>query len=47
MKNKVLTIDSRIIPSIFIDYLKVVRSMEFEETPNYLILIDMLKREIN
>ena len=35
------------IPIILIEYMKAVRSLEFEEKPNYYILFDMFKREIN
>lgn len=33
-------------PKIFIELLKYVRSMEFEEKPNYYLIIDNFKREI-
>jgi len=33
-------------PQIFINLLKYVRSMEFEEKPNYYLIIDNFKREI-
>jgi len=33
------------VPGIFIEYIKHVRSLEFEEKPNYSILVDMFKRE--
>jgi len=35
------------IPEILHEFLKNVRSLEFEEKPNYSILMDMFKREIN
>lgn len=35
------------IPSILLDYLKCVRCLEYQETPNYSILIDGFKREIS
>ena len=34
------------IPPILIEYIKFVRTIEFEETPFYNILFEMLKREI-
>jgi len=33
-------------PSLLIDLLKYIRSMEFEEKPNYYLIIDNFKREI-
>jgi casein kinase I family protein HRR25 len=35
------------IPPILIEYIKFVRTIEFEETPFYHILFEMLKREID
>jgi serine/threonine protein kinase len=35
------------IPPILIEYIKFVRTIEFEETPFYNILFEMLKREID
>ena len=40
-------IESNKISGIFLNYLKHVRSLEFDEKPNYSILTDMFKREIN
>jgi len=34
------------MPNILIEYMKNVRSLEFEEKPNYAILADLFKREI-
>ena len=34
------------MPFVLVEYLKNVRSLEFEEKPNYAILADMFKREI-
>jgi len=45
MKLNILN-DSR-IPNVLCDYLKYVRCLEYEETPNYSILIDGFKREIS
>jgi serine/threonine protein kinase len=39
-------VNNRNIPEIFCDYLKCVRCLEFEEQPNYNLLMDMFKREI-
>ena len=33
-------------PMILIDFLKYIRAMKFEETPNYYLIIDNFKREI-
>jgi len=33
-------------PQILLNYIKYIRSLEFEETPNYSIMIDSFKREI-
>lgn len=35
------------IPQIIIEYFKNITSLEFEEKPNYSMLIDMFKREID
>jgi len=43
MKN---SINSSNIPKILIDFLKSVKSLEFDETPNYNSLIELFKREI-
>ena len=34
------------IPIVLCNYLKYVRGLEFQETPNYILLSDMFKREI-
>ena len=34
------------IPTVIIEYLKIIRALEFEERPNYAILADMFKREL-
>jgi len=44
MKQKIIQNEN--IPEILCNYLKYVRSLEFEETPNYISLTDMFKREI-
>jgi len=45
-KLKTQIIDNDEIPSVLIYYLKYVRSLEFEENPNYFLIIDTFKREI-
>ena len=49
--NNIKNLKSKIIyntkmPTILIEYMKSVRSLEFEEKPNYSILADMFKRAI-
>lgn len=44
MKNNI--IQDQHVPNILTDFLKNVRALEFEEKPNYSILMDMFKREI-
>ena len=44
LKSKILN-DIR-VPTILCDYLKYVRCLEYEEHPNYMILIDGFRREI-
>lgn len=39
------TVDSG-LPNVLTNYLKYVRSLEFEEKPNYFLIIDNFKREI-
>jgi hypothetical protein len=43
---KIKMMDDPQMPIIIIDYFKNVKTLEFEEKPNYGILIDMFKREI-
>ena len=45
MKKKIINSDK--LPYIIIEYLKNVTTLEFDEKPNYSILIDMFKREID
>ena len=33
-------------PSVILNYMKYIKSLEFEETPNYTIIIDSFKREM-
>jgi len=40
-------VNNKNIPDIIINYLKYVRSLEFEEIPNYNLLVDSFKREIH
>ena len=44
MKQKIIQNEN--IPKILCNYLKYVRGLEFEETPDYILLSDMFKREI-
>jgi hypothetical protein len=34
-------------PLVLLNYIKYIRSLEFEETPNYSIIIDSFNKEIN
>ena len=45
MKQNILNDDN--IPEIIINYIKQVKSLEFEEKPNYNLIIDEFKREID
>ena len=45
MKKKIMNNDK--LPNIIIEYFKNVTTLEFDQKPNYSILIDMFKREIN
>lgn len=48
IKNmKINIINDVIVPKIITEYIKNVRSLEFEEKPNYAILIELFKREIH
>lgn len=42
---KDLLLKNKDIPNTLIHYLKIVRGLEFEETPNYIYLLDILKNE--
>jgi hypothetical protein len=44
LKNKILT--DTTYPSVVLDMLRYSRSLEYEEKPNYHLLIDNFKREI-
>lgn len=44
LKNDILKIDK--CPLVLLDFLKYSRSMEYEEKPNYYLIIDNFKREI-
>lgn len=33
-------------PLVLLNYMKYIRNLEFDETPNYSIIIDSFKREI-
>ena len=34
------------LPEILVNYIKYVRSLEYEEKPNYFLIIDNFKREL-
>jgi casein kinase 1 delta/casein kinase I family protein HRR25 len=34
------------LPQILVNYIKYVRSLEYEEKPNYFLIIDNFKREL-
>jgi len=44
LKNDILKIDK--CPMVLLDFLKYSRSMEYKEKPNYYLIIDNFKREI-
>jgi serine/threonine protein kinase len=44
LKNEILNNDD--IPVVLLDFLKYCRTMEYEEKPNYYLIIDNFKREI-
>ena len=44
---KATIVENKSVPEILIQFLKQVRSLELEEKPNYIILTDMFKREID
>ena len=44
LKTNILTNSE--CPQVFINYMKYVRSLEFDETPNYSIIIDSFRREL-
>ena len=44
MKQNVLNYDN--IPNVIINYIKLVKSLDYEETPNYNLIIDEFKKEI-
>jgi serine/threonine protein kinase len=46
LKYNIINEDKNEYPKILIDSLKYVRTMEFEEKPNYYLIIDNFKREI-
>jgi len=43
---KTTIIEKSNIPEVLINYIKYVRSLEFEENPNYFLIMDNFKREI-
>ncbi len=46
LKSNLINEDKYDYPIVFIELLKYIRSMEFEEKPNYFLIIDNFKREI-
>jgi len=44
LKNDILK--DNIYPSVLLDFLKYSRNLEYEETPNYYLVIDNFKREL-
>ena len=44
MKQNVLNYDN--IPNVIINYIKLVKSLDYTETPNYNLIIDEFKKEI-
>ena len=44
LKNKIL--HDNIYPEVILDFLRYSRTMEYKEKPNYYLLIDNFKREI-
>jgi serine/threonine protein kinase len=44
LKQEATTNDK--LPQILVNYIKYVRSLEYEETPNYFLIIDNFKREL-
>jgi len=44
LKQHIVTNDK--LPEIFVNYIKYVRSLEYEEKPNYFLIIDNFKREL-
>lgn len=50
--NEIISLKEAILtnnkyPQVLLNYMKYIRSLEFEETPNYSSIIDSFKREIN
>lgn len=50
--NEIITLKETVqindkYPEVLLSYMKYIRSLEFDETPNYSIIIDSFKREIN
>ena len=44
MKNHI--VNDEIIPKILIQYFKIIKCLEFKETPNYNLLINTFKDEL-
>jgi serine/threonine protein kinase len=47
LKLNIIDNHNKNIPDVFINYLTYVRQLNFEETPNYVFLIDMLNKELD
>ena len=39
-------VNNDILPQIFVNYIKYVRCLEYEENPNYFLIVDNFKREL-
>lgn len=46
IKKKQVITEKDNIPLVLINYMKYVRSLEYEENPNYILIMDNLKREL-
>ena len=46
VKLKLCIIENNKLPKVLIDYIKYIRGLEFEETPDYFLIINMFKREL-
>jgi hypothetical protein len=44
MKNNIINDENN--PKILIEYFKIIKCLEFKETPNYDLLISMFKDEL-
>ena len=46
IRKKINILNDERCPSVLLDYLRYVRTLEYEEKPNYYLIIDNFKREI-